>query len=89
MISRFEGLIVPAGKPNTSSAHARGSASADTELAHRLWNDHQARRRAAQMPKRPVADVLIAAVADRFQGIITRNAAHFRNIAPALTIVEP
>jgi predicted nucleic acid-binding protein len=42
-----------------------------------------------QMPKRPIADVLIAAFADRFQGIITRNAAHFRNIAPALTIVEP
>jgi predicted nucleic acid-binding protein len=41
------------------------------------------------MPKRPIADVLIAAFADRFQGIITRNAAHFRNIAPALTIVEP
>ena len=35
--------------------------SADTELAHRLWNDHQVRRRAAQMQKRPVADVLIAA----------------------------
>lgn len=63
--------------------------SADTELAHRLWNDHQVRRRAAQMPKRPAADVLIAAFADRFQGIITRNAAHFRNIAPPLTIVEP
>jgi predicted nucleic acid-binding protein len=63
--------------------------SADTELAHRLWNDHQVRRRAVQMAKRPVADVLIAAFASRFQGIITRNAADFRNISPTLTIVEP
>lgn len=61
----------------------------DTELAHRLWNDHQVRRRAVQIPKRPVADVLIAAFASRFQGIITRNAADFRNIAPTLTIIEP
>ena len=62
---------------------------ADTELAHRLWNDHQVRRRAAQIPKRPVADVLIAAFASRFQGIITRNASDFRNIAPMLVIIEP
>jgi predicted nucleic acid-binding protein len=63
--------------------------AADTERAHRLWNDHQVRRRAVQTPKRPVADVLIAAFASRFQGIITRNAADFRNIAPTLTIIEP
>lgn len=63
--------------------------NADTELAHRLWNDHQVRRRALQIPKRPVADVLIAAFASRFRGIITRNAADFRNIAPTLTIIEP
>jgi hypothetical protein len=36
-----------------------------------------------------VADVLIAAFARRFQGIITRNADDFRAIAPELTIVEP
>jgi len=62
---------------------------ADTELAHQLWNDHQVRRRAASIPKRPVADVLIASFACRFQGIITRNSADFRSIAPALTIIEP
>jgi len=36
-----------------------------------------------------VADVLIAAFAERFQGIITRNASDFRNILPTLRIVEP
>ncbi len=62
---------------------------ADTYLAHRLWSNHQARRKTLQMPKRPVADVLIASFASRFQGIITRNGADFRNIAPALNVIEP
>ena len=62
---------------------------ADTLLAHRLWHQHQLRRRQLQAVKRPVADVLIAAFADRFQGLITRNAADFRNILPTLTLVEP
>lgn len=62
---------------------------ADTVLAHCLWHQHQLRRRQGQATKRPVADVLIAAFASRFQGIITRNAADFRNIAPALTLIEP
>ena len=61
----------------------------DTLLAHRLWHQFQMRRRHAQVAKRPVADVLIAAFAERFEGIITRNAADFRNILPALQIVEP
>jgi hypothetical protein len=39
--------------------------------------------------KRPVADVLIAAFAARFQGIITRNASDFRNILPNLVVIEP
>jgi hypothetical protein len=32
---------------------------------------------------------LIAAFAERFQGIITRNAADFRNILPTLKVIEP
>lgn len=63
--------------------------AADTEVAHRLWHEHQARRRASQAVKRPVADVLIAAFASRFQGIITRNASDFRGIAPALKVIVP
>jgi hypothetical protein len=62
---------------------------ADTVLAHRLWHQFQQRRRQVQVAKRPVADVLIAAFAERFQGIITRNAADFRNILPTLRIIEP
>ena len=49
----------------------------DTEAAHRLWNEHIARKRSGTTAKRPVADVLIEAFAQRFQGIITRNPAHF------------
>jgi len=62
---------------------------ADTVLAHRLWHQHQVRRRQQLVVKRPVADVLIAAFAGRFQGIITRNATDFRNILPTLTVIEP
>lgn len=63
--------------------------SADTLLAHRLWHRHQLRRRQSQIVKRPVADVLIAAFAERFQGIITRNASDFRSILPTLPVIEP
>ena len=61
----------------------------DTVLAHRLWHQYQFRRRQHQTVKRPVADVLIAAFAERFQGIITRNAPDFQNILPTLRVVEP
>jgi predicted nucleic acid-binding protein len=61
----------------------------DTLVAHRLWHQFQLRRRQHQVVKRPVADVLIAAFAERFQGIITRNAADFRRILPALRVIEP
>jgi len=47
------------------------------------------RRRQQQIAKRPVADVLIASFAERFQGIIIRNASDFRNILPTLTVIEP
>jgi predicted nucleic acid-binding protein len=61
----------------------------DTDTAHQLWHEHQLRRRTTAQPKRPIADVLIAAFALRFQGIITRNATDFRKLAPGLVILEP
>lgn len=64
-------------------------ADADTLRAHRLWHEYQLRRRTSLVPKRPVADVLIAAFAGRFQGLVTRNSNDFRQIDPSLTLVEP
>ncbi|MES2597401.1 MAG: type II toxin-antitoxin system VapC family toxin [Verrucomicrobiota bacterium] len=61
----------------------------DTVLAHQLWHQHQQRRRLGQAAKRPVADILITSFAARFQGIITRNGADFRNMNASLVIVEP
>lgn len=76
----LNGAGIATGEPWTSH---------DTALAHRLWSDSQVRRRQAVLAKRPVADVLIAAFAARFQGIITRNASDFRNIAPTVRLIEP
>ena len=63
--------------------------SHDTALAHRLWSDFQARRRQTVLARRPVADVMIAAFAARFQGLITRNASDFRNIVPTVALIKP
>ena len=61
----------------------------DTSVAHRLWYWHQLARRKGVSGKRPVADVLIAAFASKYQGLITRNARDFRNLVPGLNLVEP
>jgi len=52
----------------------------DTQNAHRLWADHVEKKRSGLASKRPVADVLIEAFAQRFQGLITRNAKHFTSV---------
>ena len=54
---------------------------ADTEAAYQLWAAHVQKKRAGQGIKRPVADVIIEAFATRFQGLITRNAKHFTEVA--------
>lgn len=76
----LKGIAVETGEQWTSR---------DTALAHRLWNDFQSRRRQTNLARRPAADVMIAAFATRFQGIITRNAADFWSIAPTLALIEP
>jgi predicted nucleic acid-binding protein len=53
---------------------------ADTEVAHQLWADHVQKKRTGSDAKRPVADVLIEAFTQRFQGLITRNSKHFTTI---------
>jgi predicted nucleic acid-binding protein len=52
----------------------------DTESAFHLWAGHVAKKRSGQAGKRPVADVLIEAFAQRFQGLITRNTKHFSTV---------
>ncbi len=61
----------------------------DTERCYTLWNAFVARRRAREVGKRPIADVLIAGFAHRFQGVITRNEVDFRAVAPQLAVVVP
>ncbi len=61
----------------------------DTEEAHRAWQRYVSARRAAKVPKRPLADILIGAFASRFDGILTRNENDFRTVFPALNIVTP
>lgn len=62
---------------------------ADTEEAHRIWNNYAAARRRGKTPKRPLADILIGAFASRCDGILTRNEGDFRQVFPSLTITVP
>lgn len=52
----------------------------DTLNAFHLWAQYVERKRAGHVGKRPVADVLIEAFAQRFQGMITRNVKHFSTV---------
>ena len=46
-------------------------------------------KRAGAVPKRPIADVVIGALAMRSAGLITRNEDDFRALYPDLTIFNP
>ena len=52
----------------------------DTEAAHRLWGEYVEKKRAGKTGRRPVADVLIEAFAQRFEGLITRNLKDFASV---------
>ncbi len=60
----------------------------DTLRAHRAWGDQVRRRRDRQLPKRPLADILIGAFASRFQGLLTRNPSDFAPVFPSLNLPE-
>jgi predicted nucleic acid-binding protein len=62
---------------------------ADTAAAHEAWHRYVRAKRAGQVPKRPVADVLIGAFASRFDGILTRNEADFSRVFPNLATLAP
>jgi len=57
----------------------------DTVAAFEAWHAHVQRRRGGKGPRRPIADILIGAFAQRHQGLVTRNEDHFR---PAFTELE-
>ncbi|HLE85014.1 MAG TPA: type II toxin-antitoxin system VapC family toxin [Thermoanaerobaculia bacterium] len=61
----------------------------DTLAAFDAWFAHVQRRRHGDGPRRPIADILIGAFAQRFQGLITRNENHFRPAFPELEIRNP
>jgi len=63
--------------------------AADTEAAHRAWNEYVKVRRAHMIPKRPVADLLIGGFAATRTGLVTRNGADFKRWFPKLKIKEP
>lgn len=46
-------------------------------------------KRAGQVSKRPVADILIGAYAMRFSGLLTRNPDDFKPYFPGLTLLSP
>ena len=61
----------------------------DLSLAHAAWNRRIQRKRSGKAAKRPVADVMIGALAQANDGLITRNASDFRSLFPGLNIVTP
>ena len=57
--------------------------------AQTAWAAHVAAKRRGQERKRPVADILIGALALRHDGLITRNPDDFRRHYPTLNIRVP
>ena len=62
---------------------------ADRHAAFSAWARHISERRARKAGKRPVADVLIGALALRHDGLVTRNGDDFLALYPKLPIVDP
>ena len=66
-----------------------GFDTSDITLAHAAWYRHIQKKREGKSPRRPIADVLIGALALANDGLITRNAKDFRALFPKLNIVVP
>ena len=62
---------------------------AETQAAHAAWHRHVQNRRLQRIPKRPMADILIGAFAERFDGLLTRNESDFRSVFPTMPILAP
>ena len=61
----------------------------DTVAAFEAWDGHVQRRRGGQGPRGPIADILIGAFTQRYQGLVTRNEDHVRPAFPELEIRNP
>lgn len=74
---------------NLEVSHFEFWMDVDTQRAHTAWHEYVVARRLRQTPKRPLADILIGAFAQRFDGLLIRNPADFRQIFPALNVETP
>jgi len=61
----------------------------DADVGREAWQRIIAQRRATGSPRRPIADVLIGAFAQRRLGIITRNSGDFRTLFPHVPVWIP
>ena len=66
-----------------------GFDTSDITLAHAAWYRHIQKKREGKSPRRPIADVLIGALAQANDGLITRNAKDFKALFPNLNIIVP
>lgn len=64
-------------------------AVADSEAAFSAWARYVTLKRQGAVRKRPLADILIGAFAQRFDGLLTRNLADFQPYFHRLTIAVP
>ena len=61
----------------------------ETLAAHAGWHRYVQAKRLRRIPKRPIADLLIGAFAERCDGLLTRNESDFRQVFPGLPILVP
>lgn len=61
----------------------------DTRRAFDAWQRHVQLKRLRRTARRPVADILIGAYAERHDGLLTRNPADFKAVFPGLAVVTP
>lgn len=61
----------------------------DTRHAFHAWQRHVQLKRLRRMARRPMADILIGAFAERHEGLLTRNPSDFKAVFPHLAVVAP
>ncbi len=91
LASRFRGVLSAQDDflEHLSVSHTEDWIARDTLTAHQAWHAFTEKRRRGELKKRPIADVLIGAFAQRFDGLLTRNARDFQKLFPTLRIETP